>query len=182
MAESKDNIITKGLRGSIGGQLVFKKYGNRTIVTKMPNMKNVVKSEKQKKENSKFSEAIAFARSQMCDPESKALYKAKARDLQKPHNVAISDFYNAPEIRDVDTNEIHSTGIIHIYAWDDFKVEKVLVEIYSQEGKLVESGEASEVVQWSWSYRVKMALAGGEKIKVSAWDRPLNLTIKEVFI
>ncbi len=92
MAEVKSNIITQGMSGAIGKQIVFKRYGNRTIVSAMPDMSKVVKSKKQKAENSKFSNAIAYARSQMADPVSKAEYKAKAQGMQKPHNIAIADF------------------------------------------------------------------------------------------
>ena len=62
MAEVKNNIVTHGMSGSIGKQLVFKRYGNRTIVSAMPDMSKVVKSKKQKSENTKFRQSITDVR------------------------------------------------------------------------------------------------------------------------
>lgn len=43
MAIAKD-IISQGLSGAIGKELVFKIYDDKTVVTKFPNMKNIVPS------------------------------------------------------------------------------------------------------------------------------------------
>lgn len=181
MAEVKSNIITQGMSGAIGKQIVFKRYGNRTIVSAMPDMSKVVKSKKQKAENSKFSNAIAYARSQMADPVSKAEYKAKAQGMQKPHNIAIADFYNAPEIRSINTNNILTTQTITIHATDDFKVTDVLVEVYDMEGLLLEQGHAIEKTQWFWEYKITFSIAThqGLRLLVSAFDKPGNKTTQE---
>ena len=182
MAEVKNNIVTQGFSGSIGKQLVFKRYGNRTIVSAMPDMSKVVKSKKQKAENAKFSDAIAYARGQMSDPESKAEYKAKATGMQKPHNIAIADFYNAPEIRKVETADISTTQTLTVYALDDFKVVDVSVEVYDMEGVLLEQGHASEKIEWVWMYKINIPIHSLTKLRllIAAFDKPGNKTTQEL--
>jgi hypothetical protein len=43
-----NNFITEGLSGKLGKALVFKKYKDKTVVSKYPNMKNIVPTAIQK--------------------------------------------------------------------------------------------------------------------------------------
>lgn len=63
--------LLKNLHGKVG-QLVFKQYGDVTVVTKYPNMKTVKRSEKQKQNSARFKEAVAYARSVPLNPEGHA--------------------------------------------------------------------------------------------------------------
>ena len=182
MAQVKDNIITKGLSGRVGKNIVFKNYGSKTVVSAYPDMSNIKLSAKQKKENNRFKEAMAYAKGQMGDPDSGAAYKARATGLQKPHNVAIADFYHPPEIGHVDVS-IAKTGQadrIFIDATDDFMVVKVEVEITGEEGSQNESGQAMPINEGKWLYVVQGVYPSveGLKITVRAWDKPGNCTAK----
>jgi hypothetical protein len=181
MAQIKENIILKGLSGRVGKNLVFKHYGNKTVVSAYPDMSKVKLSAKQKKENKRFRKAMAYARSQMSDPESKAAYKAKATGLQKPHNVAIADFYHSPEIGHVDVSisRDNRADRIFIEAWDDFMVIKVEVELTGDDGKQNEMGRAMQINEDKWLYVVQgiYSSAEGLKITVRAWDKPGNCTV-----
>ena len=53
MAIAKD-IISQGLSGAIGKEIVFKRYTDKTVVTKYPDMKNIVPSAAQKIQRKKF--------------------------------------------------------------------------------------------------------------------------------
>ena len=64
-------------RGKIAKGFVLKTRMGKTFVSKYPDMSNVVPSELQLKSNSKFVNAIAYARSIVNDPVKKATYKAK---------------------------------------------------------------------------------------------------------
>ena len=64
MAIAKD-IISQGLSGAIGKELVFKRYSDKTVVTKYPNMKNIVPSAAQKIQRNKFKEAHLFSKTLM---------------------------------------------------------------------------------------------------------------------
>ncbi|HEX3006912.1 MAG TPA: hypothetical protein VHO90_04790 [Bacteroidales bacterium] len=181
MAEIKNNVVTQGLSGAIGRQLIFKRYGNRTIVSKMPDMSKVVKSKKQKEQTGKFYEATLYAKVQMLDPVAREEYKAKAKGMQRAHNVAISDFLNPPQIRNVNVDDLAVNKIIRIYAWDDFRVERVSVTIY-QDDVLVEAGDAIEKLEWAWEYKVSNVISRQVKIEVNVWDKPGNKATKEIFI
>lgn len=182
MAEVKDNIITQGMSGNVGKQIVFKRYGNRTIVSKMPDMSNVKKSKKQKDQNLKFREAAGYARSQMANPVSKAEYQAKVKGMQRAYNLAIADFYNAPEIRQVETRKFFSDKVISLVVLDDFKVTKVNLIITDHDGVVLDQGEAQELGEWIWKYTTDKDYSdySSVKILVSAWDKPGNKTIFEV--
>jgi hypothetical protein len=182
MAQVKDNILTKGLSGRVGRSIVFKNYGSKTVVSAYPDMSNVEPSAKQKKENSRFRKAMAYAKIQMADPVARAAYKKKATGLQKAHNVAIADFYHPPEIGHVDVS-IGKTGQadrIFIEATDDFSVVKVEVTIIGQEGSKKESGQTMLLSEGRWLYVVQGVYPSvdGLKIIIKAWDRPGNCTEK----
>ncbi len=182
MARVKQNALIKGLSGRIGKSIVFKTYGNVTVVSAYPDMSNVKLSAKQKTENKKFKEAMAYAKSQMADPTAKALYKAKTTGMQKPHNLAIADFYHPPEIGNVVVSiaQQGKADQISIEAKDDFMVVKVEVEILRNDGRQHEIGNAQEIRENKWQYVVQRVYpsAEGLNIIVRAWDRPGNCTEK----
>jgi hypothetical protein len=80
MARTKNPLWTssKGIRGTVLKQIVFKQYGDQTIVTKYPDMSNIIPTELQLKEKVKFADAILFAKDIINDPIKKAAYKATA--------------------------------------------------------------------------------------------------------
>lgn len=176
MAEAKDNIVTHGLRGKLGDLIVFKRYGDRTIVSKIPDMSRVKKSAKQKVENNKFREAALYARSQMADPVAKAEYTAKIKGMQRAYNLAIADFYNPPEIRKVDITNFFQNKKVIINAVDDFKVVRVSLEAYDANGTLIEAGEAQELAEFVWEYNFLKDYDTEDlyKLTVYAWDKPGN--------
>ena len=120
----------------------------------------------------------------MADPVSKAEYKAKAEGMQKAHNIAIADFYHAPEIRRVETESIKTTQTMIIHAIDDFKVVEVSVEVYDMEGVQLEKGQAGEKSLWFWEYRINtdISLHKGLRLLVTAFDKPGNKTTQELEI
>lgn len=184
MARVKKNIITQGLSGKIGKRLVFKNYGNVTVVSAYPDMSRVKLSVRQKQENKRFKDAMDYARKQMADPIAKAAYKSRATGLQKPHNIAIADFYHPPVIGQVDVSisKAGQADRIFVEATDDFKVVKLEVEISEQDEKKNESGQAMQINEVKWLYVVQGVYesAEGLKIIVRAWDTPGNCTEKVV--
>lgn len=183
MVKLRKNLLIKGLIGSINKQLVLKQYGKTTVISTYPDMSRVVKTEKQKKENSRFREAVAYAKSQMADPVAKAEYHKRAVGLQRAFNVAITDFYTPPEISKVDISDWKGRkgDVIGIHATDDFRVEKVTVEIKDSSRRLLESADAQKITAVKWECRLQQEYTGTGTIfiKVSAWDRPGNIAVWE---
>lgn len=91
MAISKDNIITATLSGKVGN-IIFKNYGNKTVISKYPNMSKVIKTEKQLENQYQFKAAQAYAKSILADPEKKlALIKTIPKGKTAYH-AAISKY------------------------------------------------------------------------------------------
>lgn len=44
------------------GDIVIKQYGNKTVVSKYPDMSNIVPSDSQKQKRNRFAEAVAYAK------------------------------------------------------------------------------------------------------------------------
>lgn len=182
MARVKNNIITQGMSGTLGGTLVFKQVGNETIVSTMPTQSEVV-TVKQKAQRTKFQEAVFYAKGELGNPQSKSEYEQAAKLDGDPfvhaYNVALADFLNAPDIKSVDlsnyTGNIGDT--IEITVVDDFKVVDVTVSIINGDGSLVENGNAvqqANINLWVYTATAANASLAGDKIVVKAHDKPGN--------
>ena len=57
-----NNLFMKNASGSIGKELVFKRYYDKTVVSKMPDMSKRVLSEKQKESNERMWLATKYAK------------------------------------------------------------------------------------------------------------------------
>lgn len=181
MAESKKNLAVEGLSGQVGN-LVFRrrKADGKVFVSAHASAREGERSDAQKKVNERFQEAVIYGKSVNADPAAKALYSARASAGQSAYNVAVADFFNAPDIKEVDlgayTGQVGSR--IRIKAVDDFKVTKVLVRIAVADGTLVEEGEAvfqPEGVCWMYTATKPNESPAGDKITVTAWDIPQNM-------
>lgn len=172
----------EGLIGAVNKQLVLKQYGKITVVSSYPDMSRVVKTEKQKKENSRFREAVAYAKAQMADPVAKAEYQAKVKGLQKAFNMAIADFYIPPEITKVDLSAWKGDAgdVITVDATDDFRVERVEAAITDSNGVLLETAAGRQISAVKWECILQQEYTGGLfHVKVSARDRPGNVAAWE---
>lgn len=91
MAKVK-NIIGKSLQGQIGKELVFKRYGRKTIVTKFPDMGGVKPSPLQTLKRQRFAEAVAYARAINNDPLQKSVYKKKVPKGRSVYHYALQEY------------------------------------------------------------------------------------------
>jgi Fic family protein len=90
LAKTKDNILTKGMKGSIGKEVVYKTTKNGTFACKYPDMSGVVQSKNQTKERSRFAGAVKYAQSAIKDPEKSARYKKG--NSNSVYHAAIKDY------------------------------------------------------------------------------------------
>ncbi len=77
MAKSRNNIVTAGLSGGIGNQLVFKQVNGETIVAKYPNRKGS-STPKQIALNNKFAKATVYAKNALQNAALKKVYADQA--------------------------------------------------------------------------------------------------------
>ncbi len=187
MAESKNNVITRGLSGLIGDMIVFSNRHGKTIVSNKPKERTGVQSEVQKAHKAKFQQAILYAKAAINDPATKQGYKDASGDGVTPYNVAVADFFHAPDFQSVDLNAY--TGkigdTIKVRVSDDFKVKEVSVTIQNADGTEVEKGNAVQMAgtdDWIFTAKKANASLDGDKIVVSASDIPGNISEKEEVI
>lgn len=88
--------LTKSLLENIGGgngkQLVFKKYGDKTIVTSYPDMSQVKPSEGQKEGRKVFAEAVAYTKAISRNPEKKAEYGKKVKLGESVYHCTLKEY------------------------------------------------------------------------------------------
>ncbi|WP_295123017.1 hypothetical protein [uncultured Chitinophaga sp.] len=171
------NAISSGATGQFAGQVVVRKRYGQIEITKMPCKRPGKGTEAQEAERQRWKGANDYYRRQVkFDKQRTALYK---NDIPRDWNVqnrAVSDYYHAPEITDVNTTAYtgHRGDVIHVTATDDFMVERVHVAIYDINGELVEDGYALKGEGDEWVYRARCNNKGGGRIEVVAGDMPGN--------
>ena len=72
--KNKNNLLS-GFSGKIGKDFIIKQYNGNTIVSKYPDMSKVVHTKKQKKVQTKFAKAVAFAREVINNPTLKVQWQ-----------------------------------------------------------------------------------------------------------
>lgn len=77
MARLPKNSILNGISGAIGKVVVLKQYGDKTVVSKYPDMSRVKRSALQKDNSSVFARAVAYAKDISRNPREKALWQEK---------------------------------------------------------------------------------------------------------
>ena len=105
------NIATEGLSGKVGN-FVFRlrKSDDKIFVSRIPVGSEEEPSEARKAVQRKFQRGIAYGKSAIADPATKALYAAKATEGRSAFNVAVADYFNAPQIEKIEMGN-HSGAI-----------------------------------------------------------------------
>jgi hypothetical protein len=179
MAKVRNNIIIQGLSGTLGDQLVIKQdKAGRTIVATPPTVDpNRTFSAAQLERQDKFRDASVYAKG----AKGETIYAEKAKGTPRtPSNVAMADWFHAPEIPEVDTSAwTGAVGqVIRIQAVDDVKVTQVNVVITDNLDAVLEQGAAVQAEGAWWNYTTTTTAENNAKIVATARDLPGN--IKEV--
>ena len=181
MAKINKNLLVRGARGHMGKQFVYRKHGEDTLMTRMPDFnENLEPTEKQVGVRELFAEAAAYAKGAIADPELKKEYQKKAKPGRTAYNIAFRDYLKAPVVQSV--NPVQYTGSasskVEISAKDDFRVAAVTVSIYLPSGALLEQGNAvlNPINRNKWVYTATQPNneLQGSVIKATAFDLPGN--------
>jgi hypothetical protein len=178
MSKVKLNPILEMLRGQIG-DLVFKRYGDRVIISRKPDLEGVEPTAAQQATRERFRQAALYGKMVMADPETKALYVEAAKAKGQPlFSLTVADFFNAPSVDLVDLSGYTGAagdGIV-VQASDDFDVASVSLSLTDDGGNPIESGQAVETPPESgrWVYTATAAVPTGTTVRivVTAADRP----------
>ena len=172
MAKVRNNIFVRGLSGSLGEQFVVKQdKSGRTIVSASPTFdQNRIYSEAQLQWQDKFREAATYA----VGAKDNIVYAQKAAGTPlSPYNVAMADWFHAPEILELDASAWNGQvgQIIRIKAVDDIQVIQVNVVITDNAGAVLEQGAAVQSDGSWWTYTTT-ASGEGTQIVATARDLP----------
>ena len=185
MSKVKDNVITTGVSGKFGKQVVFRLWKGATILAKAPvSNQNLLKNEAMERNMLRFKQASGYAKKAMNDPELKQVYRSKCKDRQNAFARAVQDYYGAPNIGEIDLSNYtgEADSFIRVYATDDFRVTRVQVSIENRQHESVEAGPAEREGNtdwWKFIAAVPNPLPEGGKVTVSAYDLPGNETTME---
>lgn len=181
MAKINKNLLVRGARGHMGKQFVYRKHGENTLMTRMPDFnENLQPTEAQVGIRELFAEAAAYAKGAITDPELKKEYQKKAKPGRTAYNIAFRDYLKAPVVQSINPDQYTGSpgSKVVISAKDDFRVSAVIVKIYTSEGVLVEEGGAilNPVNRNKWIYTATQnnAVLADSVIHVTAFDLPGN--------
>ncbi len=91
MATSKNNLILQSLSGKIGN-IIIKNYKGKAVISKIPDMSNVVKTEQQLENQDRFQAAQAYAKSIINDPIKKSEYLKAIPEGKTVYHAALSKY------------------------------------------------------------------------------------------
>jgi hypothetical protein len=166
MAKVTKKGVVQGLSGSIGDMVFRQIPDGSTRVSRKPDFSKRVFSQEQKEHQSRFQQAVAYAREAA---KSQPIYAELARGTAKSaYNWALSDWFKPPVIHSIKWKE----ELIQVEASDNVMVAKVHIKIIDIEGKVLEKGEARQANSGCWEYT---ANADGT-VEATAWDLAGNQT------
>ncbi len=84
MARVSKHSLFEALSGALGKEIVFKRYADKTVVSRYPDMSKVKASERQKAQRELMKEANAYAGKVKRDPLLRAAYE---KDLKPGESV-----------------------------------------------------------------------------------------------
>ena len=178
MALQKNNIATAGLRGRVGN-LVYRQQNGKTVVSRPPQMPNVF-SKQQKEHQKRFQKAVQYAKAATIAPDTRKLYQAVAvAGNRTSFNVAVSDFFHAPQVVDFDLSGYagHINNKIYIHISNEIAVKSVHLRIIHTDDTITEEGEALPGTGNQWIYTATQVNSdlSGSRIEVIVRDYPGNM-------
>lgn len=187
MANIDENLLVQGARGQVGKQIVYRKHGNKTTISRMPKLNPELEpTEAQVQKRESFSDAADYAKGVLSTPDLKKEYEKKAAPGQTAYNLAFRDFLKAPVVKQIDATAYNGTpgSIIVVKAKDDFRVAGVKLSIRTAAGAVVEQGDAvlNPVRRNLWNYTATQnnATLAGCVISATAVDLPGNTGSLEI--
>lgn len=92
MARLKKSSLLNSLQGTLGAEIVFKQYPDKTVVSKYPDMSKVKASPLQRVQRNRWQEANAYAKAVIRDPVRRAAYEKLLKPGQHAYNKAMQAY------------------------------------------------------------------------------------------
>jgi len=181
MAYAKNNKLVEGWSGKLAN-LLFRQRNGKTFISMAPAMPTGERSSWQKDNSNKFQIACAYARLVKNDVVLWEMYRSARQGNQTATNVAIKDFYTAPEIQSVLLPPPGSQSLL-VKVTDIIRVYEVEISIIYNSLEAPEIGTATYAGtgdQWVYNILSTQLLQPGSRICVRARDFPGNTTLREI--
>ena len=181
MAKSK-SLLTVGLRGTVGGTLVFRRLNGETVVAAAPVPISKPASESQVRQRERFRLASLYAKRVLNDPDLRLEYEqvARLKKLPSARAAAIADYFRSPEILKAKTSTNPSGEVTVVAVVADFlRVSSVVVSVTTPDGTVLEAGNGVlSIDNQTWTYTVQDStkLVAGVNFEITATDLPGNET------
>ncbi len=185
MALLAANSVLQGLTGMIGNQLVFRKHGDKTVVSKKPYRCRKRTSELQQLYLTKFKEASKYARTLLRDPDKYEHYTKLAKKHKKhsAYNLVISEYMLFIRIEEKETPRKQSDKkrvVLTVTKKNNYKVDSVNVQLLSPSGETIAIGQANRISNSDWVFKLAAPPEKGSSLIVTALDAFGMPTIKEL--
>ncbi len=182
MAKTK-SLLTAGLRGTVGGTLVFRRLNGETVVSAAPEMGSKEPSKKQKIHRERFRFASLYAQRVYTDPDLLEEYSLAAvkKGFSNVRSLIIADYFRMPEILSFSVNTKPEGSILETIVVDYMRVRSIAVSLKNPDGSVFETGNGVlGIDKQTWTYLVQdqAKLVAGIGIEISATDLPGNVTTK----
>jgi hypothetical protein len=181
MAKTK-SLLTAGLRGTVGGTLVFRRLNGETVVAAAPVPTSKQPSESQMMQRERFRLASLYAKRAFNDPELRVEYElvAKVKKLPSARAAAIADYFRFPEILNAKISTDQSgVVIVEAVVVDYLRVKSVTISVISPDGSVLETGNGVlGIDNQTWTYQVQNSanLIAEMRFDIHATDLPGNVT------
>ncbi len=174
MAKVGSKSPVHSVRGRLGS-IVYRKHGDETIAQSRPDRRKGF-SRAQKKGQSRFSEAAAYARKVLADPLQQRIYRELGSVRRQPPNaLLISNFLNPPRVDLIEASGYRRKrgDLIKVLATDDIEVVGVDVRILTIDSEVLEEGPATKQ-HGVWIYTATTDTPARESLtlEATATDRP----------
>jgi hypothetical protein len=185
MAISFNNVITKEYSGRVG-DIVFRNYGGKSVMSKRPDCSKVIKTARQIEFMNRFAKAVKYGQYVIKNQELSNYYRKKRPDLS-PYHAGISDFQSRPVIECVDVSGYQGLpgNVVTVSVWDRWSIEGVDMVIFNALGEIIEYGAAvpgkfSGNAEWDYKATVENVDYKSCRIHVRAKDLPGNVVESEI--
>lgn len=179
-----EGLFTKGLRGMVGGTMVFKRVNGETVVSAAPQRGTNVPTIGQMAQRQKFRLASFYAIRATSDPALLAVYTAvgQTKGTKNLRAVMMADYFDSPEILTckVEDNTLQpGTKILAILAISYVRVKSVSVSVIDPGGLVVEDGYAAlgpDSQTWMYEFQNEANLIANVSFNITAISLPGNVT------
>lgn len=176
MARGRLGVLFAFLRGRIGDVVIRHHNDGNISAARRPKPSSVPRTQAQRKRESLFADAVAWASEMLKEPGVRAHYEKVAnRKGKRIYDLLKSDFMRPPKVDRVDVSGYSGApgDVIKIRARDNVKVTAVRLKLHLEDGEVLEEGEAVERFR-RWTYTARRPAPEGTTIRIvaTAMDRP----------